>query len=101
MLGTFKIMDYKLTINEIPKLGNEVWESAECYKREGTVEEKRESDYVLVFYDDIWTPAKLQLIKRTGSPKHEYNWFILSAGSWYTDFADVRYWIHMLDTPER
>lgn len=94
-------MEYRCTDNEIPKLNDEVWRTADCYKREGTVEEKRDSEYVLVFYKNMWTPAKLQLLKRTGEPKHEYNWFILSAGSWYTDFADVKYWTNMLEAPNK
>lgn len=92
-------MEFKRTDKEIPKLKDEIWRIAGCYKREGTVEEKRDSDYVLVFHNNIWTPAKLQLIKRTGEPKHKYNWFILTADSWYTNFADVKYWMDMIKAP--
>lgn len=87
------------TDKDLPKLKDKIWKIAECYKRAGEVEESRESDYVLVFYKNMWCPAMLRQLKFTGKPQYEYSWFILTTVSWYTDFDKVKFWIPMLEAP--
>jgi hypothetical protein len=91
-------MEYKCTDKEIPPLTDFIWRKGDN-KREGEVEEFRESEYVLIFYKGMWTPAKFQLLKRTGKPMFEYNWNILGVDSCYNKFEVAKYWMDMLEAP--
>lgn len=87
------------TINvkeELPKLNDTVWRPG---SKNHVIEEKRESDYVLVYYKELWHPALLQLIKFAHLPEHSYNWLILGVGSFYTEFDKIEYWMAMPEPP--